>query len=340
MELRNIGIDVYHREVERLCNIYISRVDGILKDANSGNIAISTERAAVITSHINDIVAKLEGQGSLSDELLRRAEAIELLAKSDSSCELCGVGEDKEYLLCVKAISYKDKPIYEVTFDLELLKKIQNAEPFELDTMVGALRSPRQFGVSLKRKFYHIPASQIEEYAIPKYIAIYQSERIFGAETAGVKYYGEVKKCTPLKRSKIREIPKRSNELYYKFTVKEWKRLENPILPKEIGFVRLFTNSFLLTVAKEIPELTLTAPNDFVFYRLLREAIDAVRSDEERVFAFFPLGELDFAVTASSIYLCKNGKLQSDFSVAAFLMTPTLVFDDIKRALARALKTV
>ena len=96
MELRNISIDVYHREVERLCNIYISRVDGILKDVNSGNISVSTERAALMMSHINDIVAKLEGQGSLSDELLRRAEAIELLAKSDSSCELCGGGEDKE----------------------------------------------------------------------------------------------------------------------------------------------------------------------------------------------------------------------------------------------------
>ena len=338
MELCNISIDVYRREVERLCNIYIGRVDGILKDADSGNISVSAERAAVITSHINGIVAELDGQGSLSDELLRRADAIERLTKNESSCEACEGGEDKEYLLCVKAILYRDKPIYEVTIDPELLKSIQSAEPFELDTMVGALRSPRQFGVSLKRRFYHIPASQIEEHAIPRYIALYQSERIFGLETAGVKYYGEVKKCTPLKRSKIREIPKKSNELYYKFTVKEWKRLENPILPKELGFVRLFTNSFLLTVSKEVPELTLTAPNDFVFYRLLREAIDAVKSDEERVFAFFPLGELDFVVTASSIYLCKSGALQSSFWVADFLRTPTLIFDDIKRALARALK--
>ena len=51
-----------------------------------------------------------------------------------------------------------------------------------------------------------------------------------------------------------------------------------------------------------------------------------------------PLGELDFVVTASSIYLCKSGALQSSFWVADFLRTPTLIFDDIKRALARALK--
>lgn len=341
MELRNVGIDVFYDEVERLCGIYIDKTDGILAGAEADGASVSPERAALIASHIEGIASGLERSTALADRLLQRAEAFLRLAdRGSADGSECEGGEEAEYLLCREAISYRDRPIREAEFDSCLLEKIQKAEPFELDTLVGSLRSPRQLGVSLKRKFYHIPAVQIEEYAIPKYIAIYQSERIFGEETAGIKYYGEVRKCTPLKRSKIREIPKKSNELYYKFTVKEWKRLENPILPKELGFVRLFTNSFLLTVAKDVPELTLTAPNDFVFYRLIKGSLEALKADKSRIFVGFSLGELDFVVTASKIYLCKGGRLWETFRADAFLATPSLIFDDIKRALARALKSV
>lgn len=336
MELRGISVEVYYRETERLCKNYINKIDRILSCAEVDEEKITPERASVISAHAGEIASRLgEGRERLCDELLKRKKELDAIAVESNEAE---GGEDEEYKLCIEALSYLEKPIYEVGFDVELLERIRQAEPFELDTMVGALRAPRQLGICLKRKFYHIPASYIEEYAIPKYIAIYQSERIFGSEVAGVRYYGEVKKCTPMRRSKIREIPKKSNELYYKFKVKSWIRLENPIAPKELGFIRLFTNSFLLLNAEEIPELTLTAPNDFVFYRLLKTAIKEIRENKNRIFAGFSLGELDFAVSASEIYLCKGGRLFDAFSVSSFMQTPSLIFDDIKRALSKALK--
>ena len=205
------------------------------------------------------------------------------------------------------SLEIRDSEIIEISLPDELISTLKGHDFTENDTLVGAMRSPRQFGICLKRKFYHIPAIFLEEYPIPKYIALYQSQRMFGDEIAGVRYYGEVKKCTPMRRSKIREIPKKSNEIYFKFKVKGWKRLDVPISAGEIGFVRFFTSLFLLKNVADISALEIDNEHEFRLYKLLKLANDAIKAKND--VARFCIDGFDVIFTKEIIYLCVNQRI-------------------------------
>ena len=118
----------------------------------------------------------------------------------------------------------------------------------------------------MRHNFYHIPKSEIKDTDLPiRYVAIYQSKAKFGAES-GIYYYGEVTRCIPMRRSEIREIPSQKGEVYYRFEIKEWKRLSKPIAPKELGFVKCFTNLFLLEHSADVPELLIRTEEEYRLY--------------------------------------------------------------------------
>lgn len=222
-----------------------------------------------------------------------------------------------------------DREVIEISLSNELLNLTENAEIFEQDTLVGALRTPRQLGICLKRKFYHIPAVYIEEYAIPKYIALYQSQNMFGDEVAGIKYYGEVKRCTPMRRSKIREIPKKSNELYYVFKIKKWQRLDSTVCAKEIGFVRLFTSSFVLKNVSDVSALTISNAYEFKLYKFLKLAEQEV--EDKNTPARFELDGFDVIFTKDVIYLCREGKIIERYWLSSLKSAPSLVLRKIQK---------
>lgn len=225
----------------------------------------------------------------------------------------------------------KEKDLIEVSLPNDFLAST-NISLFEQNTLVGAMSSPRQFGIALKRKFYHIPAVLVEEYPIPKYIALYQSQQMFGNEVAGVKYYGEVKKCTLMKRSRIREIPKKSNEMYFKFKVKEWKRLDIPVASKELGFVRLFTSFFLLQNVDEISSLTILDAYEFSLYKLLKKA-DAEAVDDSDI-AYFCFDGFNIIFTKNIIYLCNGDKIAERYYRSGLKQTPSRLLQKIKKDIA------
>lgn len=229
-------------------------------------------------------------------------------------------------------LEIKDKEVIEIKLSEKIVSELNNREIFEQDTLVGAMSSPRQFGIALKRKFYHIPASFVEEYSIPKYIALYQSQRMFGEEISGVKYYGEVKKCTPMKRSRIREIPKKSNEIYFKFKIKEWKRLDTPIVSKELGFVRLFTSFFLLQNVDEISGLTINNEYEFCLYKLLKQADAAILEVSD--IAYFCIDGFDVIFTNEIIYLCKNNKIMERYYRSSLKQMPSKLLQKMKKDIA------
>ena len=62
------------------------------------------------------------------------------------------------------------------------------------DVLVGTMRSPQQLDICRKNCFYYIPAERLQDSDFPvRYVALYQSQYVFGAQ-AGVRYYGEVTK--------------------------------------------------------------------------------------------------------------------------------------------------
>lgn len=141
------------------------------------------------------------------------------------------------------------------------------------DVLVGTLRNHAQLEICIKNNFYHIPAMRLypDEFPI-RYIAIYQSNHKFGID-AGIRYFGEVSRCTLVPRYKISEIPKNSDEMYYRFDIKEWKKLKAPILPREGDFVNITTTLFLLETSREIPELLLRNEDERRLYIKICERI-------------------------------------------------------------------
>ena len=114
--------------------------------------------------------------------------------------------------------------------------KNKDSEYGDRCVLVGVLRNPKQFELSIRKKFYHIPINQVNECSFPvKYIALYQSKRFFG-KNSGIRYVGEVESCTTVKRSKILEIPKDSDEKYLYFKIKKWVLLDKKIKAKEMEF--------------------------------------------------------------------------------------------------------
>ena len=141
------------------------------------------------------------------------------------------------------------------------------------DVLVGTLRNTMQLETCLKNNFYHIPSVRLYSGDFPiKYIAIYQSLHKFG-EAAGIYYYGEISDISLVKRSEILEIPKLSDELYYRFEIKEWKKLDSPVLPSEADFINLSTTLFLLHNSRETSELSLRTQDEFLLYRDIRRLL-------------------------------------------------------------------
>ena len=59
------------------------------------------------------------------------------------------------------------------------------------DVLVGTMRSLQQLDICRKDCFYYIPAERLQDSDFPiRYVALYQSQYVFGAQ-AGVRYYGE-----------------------------------------------------------------------------------------------------------------------------------------------------
>ncbi|MBQ8003870.1 MAG: YitT family protein [Oscillospiraceae bacterium] len=141
------------------------------------------------------------------------------------------------------------------------------------DVLVGTLRNRMQLETCIKNSFYHIPAARLSAGDFPvHYVAIYQSNHKF-FDNAGVFYWGEVKKCSLVPRYKITEIPKNSREMYYRFDINEWRKLENPILAREGDFVSITTTRYLLENAREVPELRLHSREELSLYRKISSCI-------------------------------------------------------------------
>ncbi len=199
----------------------------------------------------------------------------------------------------------------------------------ERDTLVGVLRDEAQLDIALKNKFYHIPDKYITNSDFPiKYVAIYQSKRLF-RNRAGIYYYGEVESVKWIKRSTIREIPKDSNEHYFRFNIKEWKTLEKPIEAKELGFIRFFTNFQMMLSSTEIPQLMLKNKELHDMYCKIKNAIEEVQKNPLMEPPILHFGNLNILVELDDLMLFRHTKPVNCFSVYDFIDLPNTVMTQI-----------
>lgn len=126
--------------------------------------------------------------------------------------------------------------------------------------LVGSLREPSQLATALKYHFYHIPLVNISNHKLLtqiEYIAMCQSRKKFNhtGET-GIHWYGKVSDWKVVKRKQIRERPARpgtEEELYVKFSIEKWIKLQQPIALGGQGiYTCLYTSKYIFDRAREI----------------------------------------------------------------------------------------
>lgn len=206
------------------------------------------------------------------------------------------------------------------------------------DVLIGVLRNKDQFKVCLEHRFYHIPAERLKSSDLPvRYIAIYQSKNIFGAE-AGIRYYGEVTKCIPVWRGAIKEIrprPGTENILYYRFEVKEWKQLSKRIAAKEIPIQGFLTNLFLLEHSAETPELLIRSEEEYRLYSELKRAVNDTTINDRENRLGFNFGGFTLVFEDGQILISKGKQIFAKYAISDFSRRPNAVFQQIRRELSR-----
>jgi hypothetical protein len=193
----------------------------------------------------------------------------------------------------------------------------------EPSVLVGTLSSPYQLDTCLECSFYHVPARHIPKDWLPiSYVAIYQSRNMF-PDDCGIRFYGKVKHCMPVRRWQISEIPKDSDELYYRFEIEAWEQLDPPVEVLEIPFKHLLSNLFLLKHSRQTPELALDTPAHYVFYHALHRSLE--------------LGEGTFRHTSGATVKHRNGLFEvhrrgrkiAAFCTEDFKNTPAGIFRQV-----------
>lgn len=143
------------------------------------------------------------------------------------------------------------------------------------NVLVGSLGSREQLHVCLHHRFYYIPLKNLvrEQHLLTNivYVALYQSRRSFGAESAGIHWVGKVSNWFVVKRKEIREVPVRRHndeELYVRFIIESWEEKKPPIEPGGHGvYSHLFTSKYILDRAREIAEMKLETEEELREWR-------------------------------------------------------------------------
>lgn len=218
------------------------------------------------------------------------------------------------------------------TLPIGIENKLAKVDWSVRDVLIGDLRNKTQLDICLKHRFYHIPARRIKDADLPiHYIAIYQSNNLFGKES-GIRYYGEVLKTQLVPRKDINEIPSGKTDLYYRFEVKDWKQLPIPIKVKE-SYKLFFTNLFLLEHSKEVPELMISSEEEFRLYNELKRLAGDAQINDESVNLSFKYNGALIAFEDGYIVIYSNERIVDRYSITDFSKYPNSVFGKIKSSI-------
>lgn len=208
------------------------------------------------------------------------------------------------------------------------------------DVLIGDLRNRKQLDVCLQDRFYYTRMSNITPASLPvHYVALYQSANQFGTES-GIRYYGEVTQCIPVRRCDISEIPSTSEDMCYRFEIREWKTLSRPIAVKESSVGREFTNMFLLEHSAEAPELRIRSEEEYRLYTELKRALNSAEINESGEDVGFTFGSARIVFEDGKIRVYQDGRVTDEQDIHQFGRTPGAVFREIERAIRKETEAV
>lgn len=201
--------------------------------------------------------------------------------------------------------------------------------------LVGTVKNIHQFETCISEGFYHIPF----HYLVPKnfsssrqlkqikYVSIYQSVNLF-SENAGIRYFGEVKEVSVVKRCEIKSLPKDSNSLYVLFKVSEWQTLNEPLACSEVGIYPFKLVSFENFKASfDTAELLMETFEDRELYRLLKRLSTDVN------FKRFRFSDFDFEDYNDNLIISKDNQCYLQLPMEVLREIPYSGFETVKNAM-------
>lgn len=215
--------------------------------------------------------------------------------------------------LFIKIKNYFYRMFNPVIFNLndeysDILEK--STEIARRNVLIGTIRRREQLSANLSNRFYHIPMSELISGDDIEYVAIYQSKNLFRENTDvnGIVYYGRVTNAAIVKRHDIPEIPSKSNELYMRFDVDRWQKIDHHIQIREISpQVSLKTSFYQFSNARFINELFFKTANEYIFFLGIVDLIN-------EIYDGFTLNSL-FAIRRGNRIIVKSEKRKQVFSV-------------------------
>ena len=237
----------------------------------------------------------------------------------------------------------KESAFERTTLPRGIEEKLATVDWEKRDVLIGTFRNREQFDRCFENRFYYVPESQISEDKLPiHYVALYQTNKMFGEGNGRIQYYGEAIRVARVRRSSIKEVPMTRNngdEIYYRITVREWKDLskENellrPIFPKESGFVVDFTNMFLLQHSEYVQELRIKSEEEYRFYSELKRNAKNAEIDGDDSFAGFTIRDAKFVFSDGEILALRKEQIVGRSQIAEFAKRPAQVFRRLQNLL-------
>ena len=214
------------------------------------------------------------------------------------------------------------------------------------DVLVGSLRSKEQWDECYAKNYYYVPIKNMPTNSRQaNYIAIYQSKNLYGKD-AGILYYGEVLQTQVLPRKEINSLPSHASaeEKYYRFTIKEWKELDERIAYEaEWVYKPRYTNLFLLQNCKKTFELfNIKNEEDYRLVSELRRIqtnIVAVQDNPKDLFV-----KINDSISVYNdegyIYVYVDGEERLKKQTELFAEHPSIVFTEIQAIIDQTNETV
>lgn len=214
-------------------------------------------------------------------------------------------------------------------------KKSKQGKEKESLVLIGTVKSQKQFETCISEGFYHVPY----HYLVPEifsskkqleqidFVSIYQSASLF-KENVGVRYYGEVRGVSVVKRSEIKEIPKESNSLYVLFKIPQWKILDEPKSFSELGIYPFKIVEFKnFKAACDTAELFMESSEDRELYRML------ARMTKDVNFKRFQFSGFDFEDYNDNLVVSKDGECYLQLPMEVIREMPYSGFETVKNAM-------
>ena len=213
-------------------------------------------------------------------------------------------------------------------------EKLERVDWTKRNVLVGSLSSTEQWHLCRSGKYYYVPVAILPDYHQVDYVAIYQSKTLFG-EHAGILFYGEVTKTDEVLRKDINDLAGHTppDKRCYRYTVKEWKKLDSKIeFERDWVYRPRYSNDFLLKNVKSTFELfNIRSEADYRLVYELRRVQENIKVQDDSAELFVKICDtVALYNDGKTIRLYDSVKGNYSWPTEVFEKTPSLVFERIK----------